>query len=268
MDRYFSYIHILNTAAMKPFLLTVVLLANLCIQAQPTAHLGLALAEVTATEKVYNVYVREYRGIIAHSYSMSFDEAKMTYQGIRNSIISSLNGSSFANPSAGVITSLWFEGSLVGEDYLDSTVLYQIVFNVVQPGGSNLCFSQTPLPFEFVDAESNSLDEIIIHDDCFDSLLVIINPSSVVAAVPGPKALIENIQVSGDGRFSFTSLQDQHLVFSLYDTQGRKLSTLTSTFYPKGRHQGDLRKALVPGAYLIQSMATGSSTFSQIVMVH
>lgn len=252
---------------MKPFLLTIVLLANLYLQAQPTAHLGLALAEITSTEKVYNVYVSEYRDIIAHSYSMAFDDTKMTYQGIRNSIIPSISGASFANPSAGVITSLWFEGSLMSEDYVDSTVLYQIAFNVVQPGGSTLCFSQTPLAFEFVDAESNSLDEIIIHDDCFDSLLVIINPTSLVSAVPVPKACIQNLHIATDGQFSFTSLKDQHLAFNLFDTQGRILATLKSTYYSKGRNQGDFHQAIIPGSYLMQTMSNGSTAQSLMIIV-
>lgn len=267
MDSYFSYIHIPNTPAMKPILLYIGLLTGLYLQAQPTAHLGLSLSGFSGTEKVYNVYVSEYRGIIAHSYSMSFDDTKMTYQGIRNSIIPSITDASFANPSAGVITTLWFEGSLIGEDYLDSTVLYQIVFNVVQPGGSTLCFSQTPLPFEFVDAESNSLNEIIIHDECFDSLLVIINPSSVVSAAPVPKASIQNLHMSNDGQFSFTSLADQHLAFNLNDSQGRILAALKSTYYSKGRNQGDFHQDIIPGPYLMQTMTNGSNAQSVMIIV-
>ena len=267
MVSYFSYFHIPNTPTLKPILVFLGLLSGLYLQAQPTAHLVLSLSGFSGTEKVYNVYVSEYRDIIAHSYSMAFDANKMSYQGIRNSIIPSLTNASFGNPSPGVITSLWFEGSLTGGDYVDSTVLYQIVFNVIEPDGSTLCFSQDPLAFEFVDAESNSLDQIIIHDDCFDSLVVIINPTSIVSAVPIPKASIENLHLSNDGQFTFTSLADQHLSFNLYDAQGQILAVLKSTYYSNGRNQGDFHQAIIPGPYLMQTITNGSPAQSLMIIV-
>lgn len=267
MDGYFSYIYFPNRSSMKPLLLAIILLASRGSVAQPIAHLGLIPAEISATEKVYNIYVSEYRGIIAHSYSLTFDDTRMTYQGIRNSIIPSLSNASFANPEPGVITSLWFEGSLSGEDYIDSTVLYQMVFNVIEPGGSNLCFSQTPLAFEFVDAESNSLDEIIIHDDCFDSLLVVINPSSIAIPISAAKPNIENPHMTTDGQLSFTVLADQTLAFNLYDIQGHSVAQLKDLYYVKGRNLTDFGRQILPGAYLLECKGEKTSTQRMMILV-
>ena len=135
---------------MKKWCFILCLIISKTVAGQDTAHIGLSLATLTPTEKVYNFYAWNYHYIIASQYSMLYDSTSMKYQGIRNSIVSGLGEGTFGHPLPGVITALWLDLDLQADDYADSTVLYQIAFDVLQPGGSSLCFSEMPLEYEFV----------------------------------------------------------------------------------------------------------------------
>lgn len=252
---------------MKKWCFIIGLIVSNTISAQDTAQIGLSLSTLTASEKVYNFYARNYHYIIASQYSMMYDSARMKYQGIRNSIVSGLGEGTFGHPSPGVITALWLDLDLQADDYADSTVLYQIAFDVLQPGGSSLCFSDTPLGYEFVSYYNDvdkALDEIYIHDDCQPESLVIINP----AATNDPKSpavkVVGGAYLNTYGTLSFNSLKDQSLRISLYDLAGKSLVTFAERPYGEGRHTLKCN-SMSPGIYILK--ANGEDGRAQVMKV-
>lgn len=222
------------------------------MSAQNIANIGIQAVETTSTEKVYNFYVWDYENIVASQFSMTYDGAKMTYKEIRNSQVIGLSGSSFSNPLPGVILSSWIELDLEAESYIDSTVLYQIVFDIIVPGGSNLCFSDTPLRYEFVN-EEEVLNQIIIHDDCNTGLLLVLDPTGIAdqeeEVIESP---LKYVFLSTQGELIFSLSNDQVLHFSLYDNLGREITQIPSQSFTTGRNTIHFRRTIPTGIYTLQ----------------
>jgi hypothetical protein len=191
----------------------------------------------------------------------------MKYQGIRNSIVSGLGEGNFGQPLPGSITSLWLDLNLTAEDYADSIVLYQIAFDVIQPGGSSLCFTDTPLEYEFVSYYNDvdeSLDEIYIHDDCRLESLVIINPTATDDPKSSAMQVIDEVYLNSYGTLAFNSLKDQTLRISLCDLTGTQIVSFAERQFGEGRHKLQC-KILVSGIYVLK--AIGEDGREQVMKV-
>lgn len=246
---------------MKKWCIILILTISKSVSAQDTAHIGLSLATLTSTEKVYNFYAWNYHYIIASQYSMIYDSAKMTYQGIRNSIVSGLGEGTFGHPLPGVITSLWLDLDLEAEDYADSVVLYQIAFDVIQPDGSSLCFSDTPLEYEFVSYHNDidqALDELYIKDDCLPETLVIINPTATNDPAASAIHLIEHVSLSSSGTLAFTSVNGQSISLSLHDMTGKSITSFPEKSYAEGRHILSC-SPVITGIYFLKALGANGS---------
>jgi|GEM_PF-1152220 len=240
---------------MKHFFILIACCFCVSASTQNIPLLGLALDHVNTTEKVYNLYAKDYDRMLVLQYSMAYDPTKMTFWGIRGGALSGYDGSCVGNPIAGSVTSVWLDLALNGEYNPDSTTLIQFVFDINQPGGSTLCFSENPLGYEFMEGDLDTyavLNQIQLHDECFSGIIDINNTTGISQLQPKANSLIENISLSASGELNFTSLQNQQLIFTLTDVLGREILSIGRTDYNKGHSTLNLGQSLSNAIYMVK----------------
>ncbi len=250
---------------MKIITLLVFLACTNIIIAQSIMNIGLEVAELTPTQKVYNVYVKNYTQILASQYSMVYDAQKMTFKSVRNSIPDGLGNDCFGTPYAGSLTHVWLQSDLNPGSYSDSTVIYQLVFNVLQPGGSTLCFTDTPLAYEFVMPDEDIVSPFYIHDDCFSGN-ILVDP---VAGTHQPKidatGQVKQVALFQNGKMTFTLDEPRNLGFMLMDASGKEITASRIQFFPAGRSTVSFGHTLTNEIYLIK--AQGPTSGEQTIKV-
>jgi hypothetical protein len=248
---------------MKKLFFLFLLAGSQWMTAQAVMHIGLTIAELTSTQKVYNVYVKNYDQILASQYSLSFDPQKMTFAGVRQSIPDGLGNSCFGTPFPGIATHAWIQTDLDPDSYIDSTVIYQLVFNVLQPGGSTLCFTNVPLDYEFVKPDEELVEPFFIHDDCYSGD-VLIDPSTGIHEPTISTAFqLQNISLSDRGEMTFNLKKPDQLRFTLYETNGKEIAGSNTKSYSTGRSTVNFGHALNNEIYLIK--VTGTSGLVQTI---
>jgi hypothetical protein len=166
---------------MRHLLLTLCLAFGSTLHAQEALKLKVDLVEITATEKVYNFITENFEGIIGWQFTMAFDGTKMSFKEIRNPIHPTQSSSIFYEPNPGELRSVWLDPDLEANDYPDSTILFQLVFDILEPEGAPLCFLESQDYFEFIMDEGSgavSLVEILISDDCYQGFSIFLNTSA------------------------------------------------------------------------------------------
>jgi hypothetical protein len=243
-----------KTNTMRNFLTTLILACTLSVQAQSVLKLKLELVETTPTEKVYNFITENFVGFIGWQFLLEFDGTKMKYKEIRNPIHPTQTSSNFNEPTPGQLRSVWLDYDLVPNDYPDSTVLFQLVFELLDPEGAPVCFQPSQDFFEFIVHDgpgSFFLSEIVISDDCYQGFSIFLegtateNPSTPVVDS------IKDVYLSSTGTLSFTSNLDQTLRLSLFDMNGKVLTSFDKKEYGVGRHTLKC-KNVSPGMYLFK----------------
>jgi len=227
------------------------------MHAQEPLKLRVELAELTATEKVYNFTTENMVGIIGWQFQMEFDGTKMKFKEIRNVIQPSQNTHNFNESAPGVLRSVWLDYDLQSDDFPDSTVLFQLVFETLDTDGAPLCFFESHEYFEFIkDQESGGFDlaEILISDDCYQGFSIFLNSTATENPATPVVLTIKDIFLSSTGTLSFTSLQEQELQFSLMDVNGKLITTIDHRTYSEGRNTLQC-KIVVPGMYLVKVSA-------------
>ncbi len=240
---------------MKVILLIIFMHVASFVKSQQAVHFHLELAELTDTTKIYNFVVDDYMNIVAWQYRMFFDDSKMQFTEIRNSLIEGLGTSSFNAVSPGILLTAGFDPDLEPDDLPDGTVAYQIVFRIITLGGSTLCFSEDPSDYEIAIEENGSdmeLDKLTVSDDCNTGLLLILNPTSIGDPIGDRPLLVEKIFLSSGGEFSFTALQNMEVELFLYDILGRRKAYFNEAAYPAGRNYIDTKTNFPSGIYIMQ----------------
>lgn len=237
------------------------------LQAQPVLKLNVDLAETTATEKIYNFAVDDFEGVIGWQFSMHYDGARIKYKEVRNSVLNYLSTGSFFEPTPGELRSVWLDNDLTPNNFPDPTVVFQLVFELLDTDSTPLCFEESEEYFEFIVDEgggSFTLSEIVIHDDCNTGLSIFLDPSATDAPEATPVDLIRDAYLSTTGTLSFSATHDQELTISLFDLNGVELNAYNSKEYPAGR-QSVLCRPLVPGLYVLK--AKGGDGREQVMKV-
>jgi hypothetical protein len=239
---------------MRNLLILMALAFATALEAQEPLKLKVDLVEITATEKVYNFTTEDFVGIIGWQFKMKFDGTKMKFKEIRNPILPSQTTSNFFEPNPGELRSVWLDPDLAADDYPDSTVLFQMVFEILETEGAPLCFLDAEEYFEFIMDEGSgsiTLAEILISDDCYQGFSIILDPT----ATENPKAPdaepVKDLFLSSNGTFAFTSSLTQPLTITLSDMTGNIISSLGKREYTLGRHTVNC-KTLIPGMYIVK----------------
>lgn len=239
---------------MKTSLLFILMNLAVTLNAQQALHFRLEVAELTASEKIYNFIVDDYVNVIAWQYVMIFDDSKMQFREIRNSIVEGLSTGTFHAESPGYLRTAGFDPDLDPVDFPDSTVIYQIVFDLTAPGGSTLCFSEVSSDYEIVIEENGfqmELEQLIVTDECNTGLVLNLNPTSVDHHVIEAERLIEKIFLSKQGELAFTTTHDQKMSLQLFDVLGRPVSLKKENTYDFGRNVVNMDKSIYGGIYML-----------------
>ncbi len=240
---------------MKHVLLYFLIILAFNLQAQTVLHFQLVVAEQTATEKVYNFIADDFDHIIAWQYNFFFDSTKMRFKEIRNPIIQGLSSGNFNEGTPGVLTTVWLDPDVLPNDYPTPVVAFQIAMELLDPGGSALCFSTDPMEYEIIlseDSGDSELSQLVISDECNTDLLLILNTTAVDDEANTRKQTLEKIYLSKQGELAFTTTQDQRVGLYLYDIMGRQVVLIQDDAYSAGRHSVNTGRPLPEGIYILQ----------------
>lgn len=235
---------------MQRYLVLASILFVAQLKAQQSAHFRLEEAELTATEKIYNFIADDYDHVLSFQYSLSFDQARMQFKEVRNPVIEGMNNSNFGTSYPGYLVTSWFDPDVDPADLPNPVAIYQLVFDVNEPGGSTLCFSTEPLEYE-LSLEQEIITQIIIDDECNTGLVLHLNSTAVSDPVTVEK-MMNDISLSRDGVLDFTAAKSQWMELTLCDISGRAIVTVDEVMYTDGRHSVATDKLLQAGIYFLR----------------
>ncbi|MEP6646845.1 MAG: hypothetical protein ABJC12_07130, partial [Saprospiraceae bacterium] len=202
---------------MKYISCIAILLLSLTIHSQGLL-LKITNPQVSGNQITYDVSVVNFDSITAMTYCMSYEQSKLSFNRIKN-IISFMSIFDFSTESPNYICNKWLDASLETVSLPDNTVLYQVVFNMLQGMDGDVCFSQEPYESEFLIGEFEVLTSFFIIDDCYpDTLEVILNATQEIM----PEDLGMHIrQISFSNQIQFTVDTEKSIEFNLFDIMGR-----------------------------------------------
>ncbi len=242
---------------MRNLILAFCLALGAALQAQETLKLKVDLQEITATEKVYNFISENFVGVIGWQFTMQFDGTKMKFKEIRNAVNPTQTSGNFNEPNPGELRSVWIDTDLQSNDFPDTTVLFQLVFEILEPEGAPLCFLESQEFFEFIlddDFVNFEFAELLISDDCYQGFSIILETTATENPTSPAVELVQDLFLSSSGTLAFTSNRDQALHITLTDLSGKAISSFAKKEYGEGRHTLNC-KAMAPGAYVLRFIA-------------
>ncbi len=238
------------------------LIKNICIfslmafssmlSAQHTVQFGVEVAEVTGTEKVYDFHIEDFINIVGWQFKMNFDGSKMSFKEIRNPILNDLSNSSFNEPLPGKLISVWLDMDLIPENFSVETVAFQLVFDIIEDEGADLCFETEQDFFEFIvdDQQGNFyLSELLISDECNQGLSIFIGSTAIKDHSIQINAL-SDVFLGRDGTLAFSSSEAMSLNLSLFTQDGKQITSTIKMAVIEGRQSLQFR-SIPPGLYLL-----------------
>lgn len=100
--------------------------------------------------------VSNFRNIVSFQGTINFNQAIATYDTVRNFALPTLFAGNFGTGQAnsGIITYSWLDNLLLGPDLPDSTILFEMIFNIVGAAGTQtpIDFINAPTLLEFADS--------------------------------------------------------------------------------------------------------------------
>ena len=241
---------------MRNLLLAIALICAVSMQAQEPLKLKVEAIETTPTEKVYNFITINFVDIIGWQFMMDFDGTKMKFKEIRNPIHPSQTSNNFYEPTPGELRSVWIDTDLDANNFPDTTVLFQLVFEILEPEGTPLCFLETQEYFEFImdDGSDFTLTEILISDDCYQGFSIFLEGSSTENTEVSVDLFLKEVSLTTSGTLSFTSPVDQQLHLSLFDLNGKQLTSFGEKEFITGRNTLQC-KPITSGVYVLKAVA-------------
>jgi hypothetical protein len=255
---------------MRTLLLFVMSFLACSIQAQDTVRLNVPLSSLTAVEKVYDFIVSDFENIVGFQFSMTFDDTKMQFREARNIILDHMTTNSFNDPLPGTLLSVWLDTDLEATDYSEPTPVFQLVFDVLEGEGSTLCFTNTPLDYEFIVEEVPGdfhLSHMVIDDDCQDGTAILLNTTATEDPAKTSPKIIDELYLNTHGILTFTSSSEELLRFSAFNPEGKIVATSKPIEVVKGTNEIALGQELLPGIYFINWTDSIGNTQSQKVFV-
>ncbi len=255
---------------MKHLILIFILACTVSIQAQDPLKLKVDFVETTATEKVYNFISENFVGVIGWQFTMQFDGTKMKFKEIRNAVNPTQTSGNFNEPNPGELRSVWIDTDLQSNDFPDMTVLFQLVFEILELEGAPLCFLESQEFFEFIlDDEFVNFEfaELLISDDCYQGFSIILETTATENPTSPAVELVQDVFLSSNGTLAFTSNRNQALRISLTDMSGKVISSFAKKDYGERRHTLNC-KAMAPGAYVLRFIAEDDTECAVRVMAN
>ncbi len=241
---------------MRNLLLAIALISAASIQAQDPLKMKVEVVETSPTEKVYNFITINFVDIIGWQFIMNFDGTKMKFKEIRNAIHPSQTTGNFYEPTPGELRTVWIDTDLQPNNFPDSTVLFQLVFEILQPEGAPLCFLETQENFEFImkDGSEFTLTEILISDDCYQGFSIFLGGTSTENTGVSTQPFIKDVFLSTTGTLAFASTVDQQMHISLYDLNSKQVMSFGEKEIVSGRNTLQC-KPITQGVYVLKTIA-------------
>ena len=243
---------------MKHLLLLLTLLST-SLSAQDQLRLKVVIAEETATERVYNFILDDFIGVIGWQFQMDFDGAKMSFKEIRNSIQQGQHSGNFNESAPGELRTSWIDPDLSANNYTEPTVVFQMVFDLLDPDGSTLCFKESNEAYEFILEEDNGLvviNEILISDDCRQDFSILFNSTGTEEDQAEITPLITQPNLTSNGVLSFTISSEFPMSMSLINMGGGVVHDFGKLALTPGRHTLQAG-GVIPGLYLLHVSTAG-----------
>ncbi len=234
---------------MKNFILAFLLLVSFSSKSQ-NLLLKITNPQISGNQITYDVSVVNFDSISAMTYCISYDQSNLSFNRIKN-IISFMSIFDISTESPNYICNKWLDASLETVSLPDNTVLYRIVFDMVQGMDGDVCFSQEPFASEFLIGDFEFLTSFYIIDDCYpDTSEVILNATHEIK----PEDYGMNIQpVSFSNQIQFSIATEQSLEFSLIDIMGRQIQHFPKRNYSMGKNSILLNEKPSKGIYILMT---------------
>ncbi len=224
--------------------------------------------------------VNNFTDLISFQFSLNWNPAMLTNATTQNYNLPGLNGSAFFTPVDGMMRVSWFDTQVAGVSAAENQLIFQVCFDVTSTAAATtaITFSNSPIPIEFIDSESNEVPTNLINGEVniTDCANVITGETDVLTASNEPKnpttipqnipqlsniknsttnPNLGNIQVYPNPTSNRLNLVweyplQQDGVVRLYNIWGKLLQTIPAN---KGQNQVRLNLGnLVNGVYLVE----------------
>lgn len=235
-----------------------ILLALICcsglVRANDTITMHVTLAEITATEKVYDVVFDDFDYMLAYQWALAYDTSGMSFKEIRNSNIPYLDAANFNVAIPGEVRTVWFHPTLEALDYPNPMTGFQLVFDLHDPAGSALCLSDAFLDYQFareIGGQQIELSTLIMYDDCHQPFILPLQTTSVGDISHAPNPIIHHVFGQQDGTISLISDAEMTVYLSLVDMSGREILPPGQHSLVIGRNTFHTGKELMGGMYTL-----------------
>lgn len=113
----------------------------------------------------YPIGVSDFQNVLTAQYTISWDPAVVTYQGVQDFGIRDLDEGSFHLFEPGKLTFSWNPSDLQPETVDDGTVIFNVVFKAIGASGqsTDVSFTDVPTSKEITDGDGNTLGAIYIN---------------------------------------------------------------------------------------------------------
>jgi hypothetical protein len=135
-------------------------------------------------------------------------------------------------------------------------VAFQMVFEILQDDGSDLCFDTNQDLFEFiVDDEMGNfyLSELIIFDECNQGFSIFFETTATNDDLVAEE-IISDVYINSTGTLAFTYNGGSPLQLGTIGLDGRKVHHLGQVAISKGRQSLPIQP-LIQGHYFLQSVS-------------
>ena len=233
---------------MKYLITLLVIISPLFTSAQELL-LKISNPQVSGGQVTHDVSADNFIDMVATQYVILYDTSMMSFITIENAVLPDWNDLSFYESEPGKITILWISFGVNGVTLANGTVMYQLLFEMVNDTFGNVCFSEDPRDTELVNLDG-ALPSFSIVDDCHtEPFQIILDPSSAddIAQTFG---LDVNSMVR-PGEILFTSREDREIAFILFDINGKEITAFPAKDYSSGQHELKPQASIPAGICLL-----------------
>ena len=165
----------------------MLLLANNAAKAQtPEFTIGTAINVTTATITL-PVTANNFKQILAWQGTINWNNSKLTYLNT-NAVTNKLSGIQFnatTTSSKGLLSFFWIDNNLLPQTIADSTVLFEITFNVVAnaAGNTDVLFSNSPTALQLSDFNGNKIPVVNYNNGNVSFANEVVPPEFIIGSI-------------------------------------------------------------------------------------
>jgi hypothetical protein len=212
---------------------------------------------------IYDVRANNFIDFVGMQYSIVYEADKLSFVSLQNLNLPDLDQGDFNPSEPGIIRNVWIQTALTGVTLPEGGLLYQIVFQRSGTETGDVCFSEDPLEYEFINPQGD-LASFLIQDDCHSSPFQIFLTVSVdeLAEMYGLRLSTK----SSGGHLAYSLDQPQSLQFRLLDLSGKVLTRFPNEDWLAGPHTQQLGKSYTPGIYLLHIRTTDQDVAVKVLL--